>query len=276
MPGLLRRAAPPGPDGSTVRVTPADAGWEYIHFSAYRGAPGWRLNGQTEDRETALIVLTGRARITAGGQDWGEVGARDSVFAPQPPHTLLLPPGTEYRVQAVSDLGLAVAAAPAPAGQHPARLIRPEDVVVEHRGQGVTARTVRHILPENSPASRLLLVEVITPAGNWSSYPPHKHDTNHLPEETYLEETYYYQFKPEPGYAVQRVYTGDATLAEAVAPHHGDLVLVPRGYHPVAAAPGYDCYYLNAMAGPVRKWAFRPDPAHAWLMNWTKPAGISS
>src|SRR5690606_40619124 len=105
----------------------------------------------------------------------------------------------------------------------------------------------------------------------WSSFPPHKHDTEEHPREAYLEEIYYYQIKTEEGFAIQRIYTDDQTLDEAVAAHSGDVVLVPRGYHPVAAMPGYDCYYLNAMAGPSKAWNFTVDPRYAWLMNWTKP-----
>jgi 5-deoxy-glucuronate isomerase len=150
--------------------------------------------------------------------------------------------------------------------------VDPGDVRIEARGAGQTARTVRHLLPPEARAGRLIVVEVLTPGGNWSSYPPHKHDVDHPPQERLLEELYYYRFRRREGFAFQRVYTSDGDLDESLAPRDGDVVLVPRGYHPVAAAAGYDCYYLNVMAGPVREWKFSLDPDHAWLMNWSPDA----
>jgi 5-deoxy-glucuronate isomerase len=120
---------------------------------------------------------------------------------------------------------------------------------------------------EDRPAERLLVVEVITPNGHWSSYPPHKHDQDDRPRETYLEETYYHRIRPEKGFAVQRVYTEDRAIDETVTFFDGDVVLVPRGYHVVSTPPGYDLYYLNVMAGPVREWKIKNDPEHEWLLG---------
>ncbi len=267
---LLLRADAPGPNGRVVGVTPAEAGWSYIHFAAHRLAAGAGLAGETSANETALIVLGGKCRVQGGGVDFGEIGRRADVWEKVAPYAVLLPPGVSYRVEATTDLHLAVAGAPDERGRPP-RLIRPEDVVVEHRGEGQTARQVQHLLPPSADAARLILVEVFTPGGNWSSFPPHKHDTEAPPEESYLEETYYHLVNPPTGFSLQRVYTADRSLDQALAPGHGDLVLVPRGYHPVAATPGHDSYYLNVMAGPTRAWNFRVDPAYADLMNWSKP-----
>jgi 5-deoxy-glucuronate isomerase len=126
-------------------------------------------------------------------------------------------------------------------------------------------RTIHHILMEDAPAESLLVTEVVTPPGHWSSYPPHKHDTNDPPTETQLEETYYHRLRDGRGFALQRVYTTDRSLDETVVVADGDLVLVPRGYHTVSAAPGYELYYLNVMAGPVRRWCVTFDPEHEWL-----------
>ncbi len=145
------------------------------------------------------------------------------------------------------------------------RAISGERMPQEVRGEGTNRRFVRNVLPETEPAERLLVVEVITPGGHWSSYPPHKHDTDAPPAETQLEETYYHRLNPPQGFAFQRVYTDDRSLDETVCVEDGDVVLVPRGYHPVGAPHGYDLYYLNVMAGPVRSWIFRDDPAHAWI-----------
>ena len=111
------------------------------------------------------------------------------------------------------------------------------------------------------------MVEVITPGGHWSSYPPHKHDTPANGEETALEETYYHRLQPPQGFAIQRVYTDDRSLDETVSVEDGDVVMVPRGYHPVGAPHGYELYYLNVMAGNRRHWIFRNDPAHEWIVK---------
>ena len=137
----------------------------------------------------------------------------------------------------------------------------------EVRGKDTNTRYVRNILPETEPAEGLLVVEVITPGGHWSSYPPHKHDTAAEAQETVLEETYYHRLQPPQGFAIQRVYTDDRSLDETISVEDGDVVMVPRGYHPVGAPHGYDLYYLNVMAGPKRQWVFRNDPVHDWIVR---------
>ena len=134
-------------------------------------------------------------------------------------------------------------------------MIAPAEVETLTRGKGTNTRYIRNVLPETAPADSLLVVEAITPGGNWSSYPPHKHDRDAIPEESYLEETYYHRISPPQGFALQRLYTADRSLDETLAVSDRDVVLVPRGYHPVGAAHGYDLYYLNVMAGPKRDLA---------------------
>jgi 5-deoxy-glucuronate isomerase len=135
------------------------------------------------------------------------------------------------------------------------------------RGTGANTRYVCDILPQGEPADHLLVVEVITPSGHSSSYPPHKHDTDNLPVESSLEETYYHRLNPAQGFAFQRVYTDDRSLDESMAVENHDVVMVPRGYHPVVVPYGYDSYYLNVMAGPRRAWHFHNDPAHEWMLK---------
>jgi len=268
---IVKRASRIAGSTQTVGITPAEAGWEYVRFAAHHLAAGETLAGTTGGNETALVVLGGRCDARAAGEVYPGIGRRADVWEKTPPYVVLLPPATEYTVSATSALHLGIAAAPTDHGLPP-RLIRPEDIVVENRGEGQTYRYIQHLLPPAAPATRLLLVEVYTPAGNWSSFPPHKHDTENPPAESYLEETYYYQINPPTGFALQRVYTADRGLDETAAPGNGDLVLVPRGYHPVVATPGHDCYYLNVMAGPTRAWNFQVDPDYAALMNWQKIA----
>ena len=184
-----------------------------------------------------------------------------------PAAVVLVEPGAPLEIEALGPARIAIAAVPA-GDLRETRLIEPASMRVEARGSGNTARTVRHLLPPDASAGRLILVEVLTPGGNWSSYPPHKHDTEDQPRESLLEELYYYRFAKPQGFASQRVYTTDRSLDETLTPMDGDAVLVPRGYHPVGVPAGYDCYYLNVMAGPTRLWHFTLDPDHAWLMDW--------
>ena len=160
-----------------------------------------------------------------------------------------------------------ICTAPGTAKKFPARIIPPEEVGFEERGKGTNRRLVYNILPDTASAESLLVVEVVTPGGNWSSYPPHKHDRDALPEESFLEETYYHRLNPPQGFAFQRVYTDDRSIDETMAVEDGDCVMVPRGYHPVGAPHGYDLYYLNVMAGPNRRWVFKNDPAHEWIVK---------
>ena len=148
----------------------------------------------------------------------------------------------------------------------------PDEILVEIRGAGQAERRIHHLLPPAAEAGRLVAFEVFTPGGHWSSYPPRKHDTEDPPREARLEDIYFYRFAKPQGFAFQRVYTPDRSLDEVMAPGDGDVVLVPFGYHPVGAPAGYDCYYLNIMAGPNRAWHFSADPDHAWLMDWDPAA----
>ena len=255
----------PDSDGSVLRVTPESAGWEYVGFEVLRLADGKIVERDTGGEEVCLVVLSGFCTVSTADEEWRGIGNRDSVFE-GPPHAVYLPPGTGYRVEAVTYLELAVCSAPAAEGVAP-RLIRREDTQRSTRGTGNMERQVTNILMEDQPAERLLVVEVITPDGHWSSYPPHKHDTEDPPRERYLEETYYHRIQPEQGFALQRVYTEDGSLDETLTFRDGDVVLVPEGYHVVSAPPGYDLYYLNVMAGPVREWKIKNDPAHEWLLG---------
>jgi 5-deoxy-glucuronate isomerase len=271
---LLRHPERPDSDGRIHHVTPANAGWTYVGFAVHELASGAVLSRPTAAEEVCLVLLSGRARISAGEgaskTDFGLVGERCSVFEGAP-WSVYVPARSHWRVQAETAVELAVCAAPAE-GRLPARLIPPSQVGEQVRGSRTNTRYVRNILPEDAPAESLLVVEVVTPGGHWSSYPPHKHDCDRLPHESLLEETYYHRLNPPQGFAFQRVYTDRRDLDETLCVADRDVVLVPRGYHPVGAPHGYDLYYLNVMAGPKRIWKFHNDPAHAWLAGSPDPA----
>jgi len=248
-----------------ARVTPESAGWRYVGFEALWLAPGETYAGITGGRELCIVVLSGRVTVASGDLVWRGLGERASPFEDIGPHAAYLPPGRDVRIAGETDAEVALCTARAAHGVAPRR-IDPAIMRRTVRGHGSNTRYVRDILPQDSPAEALLVVEVITPPGHSSSYPPHKHDTDDIPAESFLEETYYHRLDPPQGFAFQRVYTDDRSLDEAMTVEDRDVVMVPRGYHPVIVPHGYTSYYLNVMAGPRRVWHFHNDPAHAWML----------
>lgn len=257
---------PEGTTGSVIKVTPESAGWTYVGFELQKLKAGEVSKAETGDREACLVLVSGTAEITAGDANFGAVGHRSTPFEGKP-GAVYVPGQSRWSLKAVTDVELAICSAPAVSQKEP-KLIAPEAMSQETRGRGTNVRHVTNILPETDPtADSLLVVEVITPGGHTSSYPPHKHDEDNLPHESYLEETYYHRFNPSQGYGFQRVYTDDRTLDEVMLIEDGITTLVPKGYHPCAAIHGYDLYYLNVMAGPKRTWKFHNEPAHEWLLG---------
>jgi 5-deoxy-glucuronate isomerase len=240
-------------------VTPESAGWTYVGFEVIQPPH----TGHTGDREMCLVVVQGVCDVRSTYGDWLGLGERATPFAGRP-DAAYLPPGTDFDLRGSAEVALC--SAPARSGAD-ARVLPGDEVQVETRGFGAQERTVIPILMGDREADSLLVCEVLTPPGHWSSYPPHKHDRDALPEESLLEETYYHRIDPPSGFALQRVYTGDGNLDETLAVHDRDTVLVPRGYHTVSAPPGYAVYYLNVMAGPQREWAIANDPDHEWMLN---------
>jgi 5-deoxy-glucuronate isomerase len=262
----------PDDSGCVVRVTPEKARWKYVGFQVHRLAAGQTLRGGERDREACILLLTGCADVIVDNSRFGNVGARSSVFEDASPGAVYCPGGRTFLVTATHDAEVAICSGPGTTQKAP-RQISAADMTSEVRGTGTNTRYVRNILPETKPADSLMIVEVITPGGHWSSYPPHKHDTAVAGRETALEETYYYRFKPPQGFGFQRVYTDNVDLDETLCFHDGDVVMVPRGYHPVCSAHGYDLYYLNVMAGPHRAWVIRNDPQHEWILRATPAKG---
>lgn len=245
-------------------VDPASASWRYLSFRIEHLRDGEQVSRQTDGEEIALVPLGGRCAVGSDGERW-ELGGRESVFDGMP-WALYLPRDTEYTLVALGDVEVAVSGALADEQLEP-RLLTPDEVEIEVRGSGNATRQINHIIKPEFPAQRLLVVEVFTPAGNWSSYPPHKHDEDRPPGEVVLEEVYYYRIPSEPpgAFAVQRLYSPQhgTDLTETV--RDGDIMLVPHGYHTTAAAHGYDLYYLNGLAGDRRSMASADDPALAWI-----------
>lgn len=262
---LRVRSKTPDASGVVLDITPQSAGWRYVGFRVVRLMAGQAYDGIEHGREACLVILSGTIDVICGNERFNNVGERADVFD-GPATSVYVPAGTPYRIEADGVAEIAICTAPGTGKGRP-RVICPEDVGLETRGQGTNTRFVRNILDDKAEAESLLVVEVITPGGHWSSYPPHKHDRDAYPEETFLEETYYHRLSPQQGFAFQRVYTDDRSIDETIAVEDGDVVMVPRGYHPVGAPHGYNLYYLNVMAGPRRNWVFANDPAHEWIVR---------
>ena len=257
------------------QVEPADAGWTYISFSVRTLAAGETLTLPANDRERALVPLSGTAEARAGSGSW-QFGGRQSVFEGLG-HCLYLPRDTEVTVTATTALELAVAEAPATERHEPV-LVTPDDVAIELRGGGNASRQVGSLMLPDFPADRLHVIEVWTPGGNWSSYPPHKHEHDREGEAE-LEETYYYRLRdPENGWAVQRVYSPEREFDLTQTVYDGDLLLIPWGYHTTVAAHGQDLYYLNVLAGPAPKRTLQAlqDPCLKSSQDAWPDAGIDS
>ena len=266
MPNLLVKPTQPDHENCIVDITPESAGWKYVGFAVHQMQAGETVRRCFEGRETCIVVVSGAAHIETESGTFRSVGGRSDAFDDQPPGAAYVPAHSEFTVEAETDAEVALCTGPSN-GSHRARLIEPADMGLDERGDGTNRRYVRNILPETESADSLLIAEVITPGGHWSSYPPHKHDTDNIPEESALEETYYHRVNPSQGFVLQRVYTDDRAIDETMAAYDRDVVMVPRGYHPVGAPHGYDSYYLNVMAGPRRTWIFNNDPDHEWIVG---------
>ncbi|MCY4410627.1 MAG: 5-deoxy-glucuronate isomerase [Caldilineaceae bacterium] len=280
---LVRPQADSGDTDLILEVTPQSAGWEYISFQARRLDEGKTWSFDTGENEFALVNLSGRYLVESNRGSWAGIGGREDVFSGGA-HALYLPRRSSLTVTAEEAGEFAVTWVPTTEDHEP-WLIRPEDVAVSVRGGDNVSRQINDLLPPGSPVHRLVLVEVYTPSGNWSSYPPHKHDVHIEDEaggviEADLEEVYFYHIDRPEGFAYQRVYTDDASPMQAagnpidalVRVGHNEAVLVPEGYHPVVSMPGYTTYYLNVLAGSAQSLANQEDPNYAWVKE--KYAGV--
>jgi 5-deoxy-glucuronate isomerase len=246
-----------------VRLTPKEAGWEYTGLHVLSLEPGERRRLHFDAEEVLIIPLSGSYRIESDPLST-DLAGRTDVFGPLTDRVYL---GCDVPFELETTTGgeVAVATARAEAGGE-AMYLDAGSTSVELRGGGQASRQINGLLTADVPGpERIIVVEVLTPAGNWSSFPPHKHD-EWGDDEVPLEEIYYFRIDGDEGFGFHRTYTADSSHDETVTVRDGDVYLIPRGYHgPCVAAPGYDMYYLNVMAGPERAWRICTDPAHAWI-----------
>ena len=263
------------PDGITVGADPSRAGWRYLSFQALALRAGEETTLAFSDREAIVITIAGGGiEIEFEGRPSIELPGRASVFTGMP-WTAYIPPNAGARIigwpwarggRAVIAYAQAPASGRTGTSNVPV-LIAPEDVEIEIRGAGRATRQVNNIVMPWFPADRLLCCEVFTPGGNWSGWPPHRHDVDDMPREAVLEETYYYQLARPDGWGVARIYFRDDRSDALWAVRNGDMLLVTEGYHPFAATEGYDAYYLNFLAGDRRTMQASDDPDIAWVRN---------
>ncbi len=236
-----------------------------LSFSILRLGAGDAHQMQTDQTEMGLVILSGVITLVVDGQEYPNLGGRTSVFAGKPAGAYL-PPNSSVSLLADSTAEVAVCTAPSDSTA-PAQIIMPDQVQINQAGNWNWRRRIHNIIGANVPgAQRLLIGETFNPPGNWSSYPPHKHEEDNYPFEVNMEEIYHFRTNPPQGFGIQRIYTDDGSVDETYAVGNGDSVLIPGGYHPVAAAPGYQLYYLWMMAGVTeRRMAPHDDPQHAWV-----------
>jgi 5-deoxy-glucuronate isomerase len=261
------RSLPPERAGELLHLPRQEAKWEWMSFFVRRLLPGETYRVPTEGEEAVFVILGGTCSA-----DWGHgaqrIGNRKNVFDGFP-YALYLPTGREVGFRAETRCEIAECRVPSQARLEP-RLVTPADVISSLRGGGNVSRQIVDVVNPAFPADKLIVVEVYTPGGNWSSYPPHKHDVHDPPREVDLDEIYYYRMKQPDAFAFQHLYAGQNASDRTLKARDGDTVLVRSGYHPVVAGPGYDVYYLNFLAGTSRTMAITEDPQHVWIRSTWK------
>lgn len=247
-------------------ITRLKDGLTFIELRLLRLDIGGVFSEELKKMEACIVVLEGKIAFSSETTHYSHLGKRKSIFEKVPTDSIYIS-NKNFVIKA--EEAAKVILCYSPTDQMTAATVIPaEENLVENRGEHQNKRLVHNILDDTSAISdKLLVVEVFTDSGNWSSYPPHKHDQDNLPEESFLEETYYHEINPSQGFIFQRVYTDNREIDETMTVENREVVLVPKGYHPVSVPEGYDGYYLNIMAGPIKKWQFKNDPNHEWLLK---------
>ena len=249
--------------GLTEVVKPGDADLEQIGFSLLCLAPGETYVAKEDSKESTLVLLSGTGTVRGDDFSYEEIGQRSNVFEGKAT-SVYLPAGNRFEIEAKTDLQVAICQAPSDRSG-PVRLISPEDVKAVTIGKDNWTRDAYLIVDDDVAAHYLYIGEAVVPPGNWASFPPHRHDEDALPDEVDMEEIYFFRFDRPGGFGIQKIYTDDRSIDETLTFEENDTILIPEGYHPVVAAPGYSMYYLWIMAGAARKFISRQDPAHRWV-----------
>jgi 5-deoxy-glucuronate isomerase len=259
-------------EGGFQQIVPSGV-LRFLDFARLNLGKGHKHSAKAQGREYVLDIFSGTATVSvemADGQRqvYAKVGTRPDVFS-GPPVMIYLPPHSSYEITAESEIfDAGIFSSPSTATAPPA-LLEGAAVVAKQVGRDNWQRTVYSVLTQDVPAQRLLAGETLNPPGNWSSYPPHKHDRSNPPLEAILEEVYFFRTKPAQGFGLMWTYTAADDpdgFSTVFVVEDGDTVLLPKGYHPVVAAPGYQLHYTWVLAGEERRYgAWADDPRHAWV-----------
>lgn len=248
-----------------------ETGWQFLNFQARLMKRGEKWTATTDGNEYAIILLGGNYSVKTDRGDWETGNGRKDVFSGIA-HSLYLPRNTRFELTAESEV-LDIAYGWCETNEdHPAYFKRPEEAAIEIRGGDNATRQINSLLPPGFNCHRLVAVEVYTPSGNWSSFPAHKHDERKVDAsgkvvEARLEEVYFYKIDKPQGFAIQQIYTEDRSFDEIAVARNNDVVMVPKGHHPVVAGHGYNVYYLNFLTGSDQSLANTDDPDHKWIYN---------
>ena len=258
-------------EGIYQEILAEDAGWEFLNFNARILKKGQVWKGFTGENEYGIILLSGDYSVKTDQGNWKTKNGRKHVFDGIA-HTLYLSRNTEFELTAESEILDIALGWCETTEDHPAQFKEPTKSVIEIRGGDNATRQINSLIEPGFDCQRLVSVEVYTPSGNWSSFPAHKHDERILDNdgnliEARLEETYFYKTDKPQGYAIQQIYTGDRSLDEIAVARNNDVVMVPKGYHPVVAGHGYNIYYLNFLTGSDQSLANTNDPDHEWIYD---------
>ena len=258
-------------EGIYQEIIAEDAGWEFLNFNARILKKGQVWKGFTGENEYGIILLSGDYSVKTDQGNWKTRNGRKHVFEGIA-HTLYLSRNTEFELTAESEILDIALGWCETTEDHPAQFKEPTKSVIEIRGGDNATRQINSLIEPGFDCQRLVSVEVYTPSGNWSSFPAHKHDERILDNdgnliEARLEETYFYKTDKPQGYAIQQIYTGDRSLDEIAVARNNDVVMVPKGYHPVVAGHGYNIYYLNFLTGSDQSLANTNDPDHEWIYD---------
>ena len=238
---------------------------ELTSFGLIQLADGTSYKGSTGDFEVALVLLGGKCSVKGRDFQFAEVGKRRNVFDGKP-HTVYLPRHTDYEITALGDVDIAYNASPATRDTARPTVITPEECRTLSLGRDNFSRAATIMLDEKFDSEHFYIGEGMIPSGNWSGYPPHRHDFDNLPDEIDMEETYFYRFDPPQGFGIQKVYQPDGSIDESYTVKYNDTVAIAEGYHPLCGAPGYQMYYLWTMTGKVNRGLISyKDPLHSWV-----------
>lgn len=249
--------------GMSQIYTRDDSYCQKVEIDMVRLADGQVKSYREADKEYGLLILGGKCTVEGEGFKFEKAGKRETVFD-GPATCIYVPANKPFKITGEGEVSIAVAKSPSTEDFEPA-IVNPEDVIIKNLGKPGWEREAHFILDERVKAKILYIGECFIKGGQWSSFPPHKHDEDNMPVEAATEEIYYFEFDKPQGFGIQKVYTKEGEIDETYTVKSGDFVEIPRGYHPFHAAPGYNNYMLWIMAGEDRGFYMTTDEEHAWL-----------